>query len=169
MSIKNRVGETNGLLTVIEFAFLDKKQNATWLCKCQCGNNVIIKGYHIKNTISCGCERDRKLILRVKKHGGTSGGWSGNYRTWAAMRDRCSNPNSKSFKWYGGRGIIVCEEWRKDFGAFDSYICLTIGPRPSGMTIDRIDNFKGYEPGNVRWATRKEQMQNRRNSIIKTI
>lgn len=161
-NIRNRVGETNGMIEVIDFHGLDKKQNAIWLCRCQCGRLTKVKGYHIKNTVSCGCLRISKLVDRVTTHGGTKNGWSGNYRTWAAMRDRCGNPNAKSFKWYGGRGITVCEQWRHDFAAFEMYLKSTIGDRPNGLTIDRINNYRGYEPGNVRWATRKEQMANRR-------
>jgi hypothetical protein len=73
------------------------------------------------------------------------------------MRDRCNNPNNTTFSYYGGRGIKVCERWN-DFTAF----IADVGERPAGLTLDRIDNDRGYEPGNIRWATMKEQYHNRR-------
>lgn len=81
------------------------------------------------------------------------------YKVWVAIKQRCLNPNCKAFPYYGGRGISICAEWRADFAAFIRHI----GDRPSvGLTVERIDNDRGYEPGNVRWATMKEQAQNKR-------
>lgn len=85
------------------------------------------------------------------------------YATWSAMITRCHNPNHQSYQFYGRRGITVCDRWRASFAAF----LEDMAPRPSkGHTLDRIDNEKGYEPSNVRWATRIEQMANRRCTII---
>jgi hypothetical protein len=81
------------------------------------------------------------------------------YDIWVNMKQRCHNPGHPRFKDYGARGIVMCDEWRSDFAAFLEYV----GPRPGKLTIDRIDNDKGYEPGNVRWSTRSEQMKNRRD------
>lgn len=78
------------------------------------------------------------------------------------MRTRCTNPNHNSYKHYGGRGIRVCDEWAQSFQSFYAHV----GPKPSpDHTLDRIDNDRGYEPGNVRWATWKEQGENRRNTL----
>ena len=75
------------------------------------------------------------------------------YQTWRAMRQRCGLPTHRSFRRYGGRGIIVCSAWSESFAAF----VAAVGHRPAGATIGRIDHNRGYEPGNVRWMTRREQ------------
>lgn len=80
------------------------------------------------------------------------------YRKWSSMKARCYNPSHPAFKYYGGRGVRVADEWRYDFKAF----LRDMGESPPGMWIDRIDNSKGYEPGNVRWVTPKESAQNRK-------
>jgi hypothetical protein len=85
------------------------------------------------------------------------------YGVWRAMRDRCNRPNNKKYSDYGGRGIGVCKEWNKSFEAFYAHL----GPRPSkDHSIERMDNDGNYEPGNVKWATRSEQMKNRRGKVI---
>ena len=85
------------------------------------------------------------------------------YLAWNSMRHRCHNPRRKDFANYGGRGIVVCEKWREDFSAF----LKDVGKRPSRKhTLDRIRNDKNYEPGNVRWATRKDQARNRRSNRL---
>lgn len=90
-------------------------------------------------------------------HGHTSGGsFSPTYRTWRSMLNRCSDPKSVGWRYYGGKGVTVCERWM----LFTSFLA-DMGLRPKGMTLDRIDGDKGYEPSNCRWATRSQQMVNR--------
>lgn len=84
------------------------------------------------------------------------------YHTWEGIKARCLRPQDKDYPRYGGRGITICEEWINDFDAFYAYV----GPRPKGKTLGRINNDKNYEPGNVKWESRKEQASNRRNSVF---
>ena len=87
------------------------------------------------------------------------------FRTWAAMKTRCTNPNQRQWKDYGGRGITLCERWLNSFENFYEDVGSKPGPK---FSIDRIKNDKGYEPGNVRWATKEEQWQNKRTSHFMT-
>lgn len=87
------------------------------------------------------------------------------YRVWRGMKSRCHDPRCADYPRYGARGITVCDEWRNDFLSFAAYV----GDRPAGKTLDRIDNNKGYQPGNVRWATKSEQARNTRRNHMHTI
>lgn len=149
--MKDLTGRVFKKLRVEGFSHRDK--HAFWVCICECGNRVTVAGNHLikKNgTASCGCIR--------RKHGESySQGITRTYTVWLAMRDRCNNPGNKKYADYGGRGITVCPEW-------DSYVVFKqdMGERPLGRSLDRIDNAKGYGPGNCRWATKLEQMCNTR-------
>ena len=129
--------------------------------RCACGSTIKAIMSRVRNGYvrSCGCFAREESSRRAKTHGmkGTP-----EYRVWGAILTRCRNERSKDYPRYGGAGIDVCDEWAKSFEAFYSHV----GPRPSGTTIDRINGAKGYEPGNVRWATNTEQARNKANFTI---
>lgn len=93
------------------------------------------------------------------------------YSLWASMLRRCDNPKQETYRFYGGRGVKVGEEWRTSFVSFAAYIDAHMGPCPPGMSLDRIDSDGDYRPGNVRWATAKQQRANQRprNALIKKV
>ena len=154
-------GRKFGRLTVLDYA-----GSGRWTCRCECNEVSSISGKDMRsgNTQSCGClaiERASKLAReRNWQHGYASGRRkTPEYRAWCAMKNRCNNPANGNFKYYGARGIGVTQEWQGDFIAFYKYI----GPRTSPKhSLGRIDNERGYEPGNVRWETRTQQNNNKR-------
>lgn len=150
-------GERFGRLTVIKQTENDKPYGTKWLCKCDCGNEVIVFSNNLRrgNTRSCGC---------LKLENQTTHDLWGTpiYRAWDNMRNRCYNKHYPGFKNWGGRGIIVCDEWKENFQLFYEYVSKLEHYGEPGRSLDRIDNDGNYEPGNVRWATRKEQTMNRR-------
>ena len=165
-------GVPDSRLTVIERAEDHVSPNGTrhaqWLCRCNCGNDeyIIAMSHNIKNgnTKSCGCIHKKKLnqvnesnkikkkkLYRHKRL----------YKIWADMKARCNNPNHKRYYSYGGRGIHVCKQWNDSFDEFYKW-AISSGYNDS-LTIDRMDNDKGYYPENCKWSTYKEQENNRRS------
>lgn len=125
-------------------------------CRCDCGKLCLMAKASLRNgdTKSCGCERGRASVHGHARRGGKSL----EYICWTNMKARCLYPKNNRYEYYGGRGIKVCERWLESFENF----LADMGPRPRGMSIDRINPDGNYEPGNCRWATSKEQNNNKR-------
>ena len=154
----NLIGRRFGKLTVIEFAGV-KNQRTMWRCLCDCGNYKTVQGKLLKNenVKSCGCLHH--TINGLYKHR--------LYSIIKSMKNRCYNNKHEAYSRYGGRGIKVCDEWLQDFMNFYNW-AINNGYHDN-LTIDRIDNNKGYSPDNCRFVDRKTQQQNRRTNKFYTI
>jgi hypothetical protein len=153
-------GQQFGKLTVrVPVAEARRSRSKRWLCQCECGGSKVVRADSLRagKTTDCGCVKRHRVRLQSTTHGKS---YSKVYTVWKNMIARCYRPSYIYWENYGGRGIRVCDEWRK-FEVFYAYV----GDPPPGMTLDRWPNNNGhYEPGNVRWATRSQQMLNTRKS-----
>lgn len=163
-------GKRFGKLVVIKRSGSDKHKNATWLCKCDCGNETIVSGIYLRQgeTRSCGCLQ-RKVVREAKTTHGLSK--TRLYRVWAGIKNRCYNPRAENYKYYGAKGVIMCDEWKNDFLSFRDW-ALNNGYDESAKTqvctIDRIDCGKSYSPNNCRIANHVTQCNNQTSNRIFT-
>jgi hypothetical protein len=163
----DRVGVRYGRLLVTGPAHKSGYQQY-WFCRCDCGIEKAVQGGNLVSghVQSCGCLVKERMAEQNKIHGQSrsrDGRPTLTYNSWHSMKQRCRDPNHDNWDEYGGRGITVCDRWLNSFENF----LTDMGERPSSAyTLDRIKGSEGYEPGNVRWATAKEQQQNLRSNRI---
>lgn len=167
LEVKNLVGRKFGLLTVKSIDHIFQRFNKKgqkdgvryyYKCICECGNEIIVEGYHLlrNKTKSCGC-------LKHKAHHVTHGlGKPTTFSHWVNMKTRCLNKNNVKYKSYGGRGINICDEWLS-FENFH-YWAINNGFRED-LTLERIDVNGNYEPNNCTWITMEQQAKNKRNVV----
>lgn len=160
MRLNNIAGQKFGRLLV-----LNRVENVNgrvaYLCKCDCGKEVIVKSGDLTsgNTKSCGCLRTEKLLQRSISHGKSK---TRLYKIWKGIRNRCYNQKHHDYIHYGERGITVCDEWKNDFIAFEKW--AKNNGYNEKLTIERIDANSNYCPDNCKWITIQEQQSNKRNS-----
>lgn len=166
-SFKNLKGQVFGRLTVISINHTTRL-GTYWNCVCECGNECVVLTTKLSNghTTSCGCRKDeiKRDIEKLNKSHGKSK--TKLYKIFSGMKARCYRKSCPNYNRYGGRGIIICKEWLDSFENFYNW-SISNGYK-SGLSIDRIDNDKGYSPDNCRWVSAKEQANNTRSTVFLT-
>ena len=169
MKAVDLTGERFGIVTVLKRDLTKPKDRQYWVCRCDCGVVKTMRADVLKKPVeSCGCLRDEKIRVQLKDKK-----WRGNkthgetetplYKTWSRMKHRCSNKNHKYYEYYGGSGIKVCEEWENSYESFRDW--AKANGYKDGLTIERIDVTKDYEPSNCEWIPLSEQANNRRSTV----
>ena len=154
---KDYTGRTFGRLIAVEY---DKsvKGKSYWMCKCECGEmkSIALNSLTSGKTLSCGCLRNERVAAKCTTHGMSK---TRLHKEWRGIKYRCLNPNSTRYRYYGGRGIMICDEWKESFVSFMEW--SNKNGYDDSLTIDRIDNNGNYEPNNCRWTTQLQQGHNR--------
>lgn len=156
----NETGKKYGYLTVTGFYSVNSKKESTWMTVCDCGNKKIVTGSHLRKGAvkSCGCKRKEMIGNATCSHRMSK---TKTYGIWNQMIQRCNNPKVKAYRYYGEKGIRVCDEWL----VFDNFY-RDIGEIPDGLSIDRIDSTKGYSKENCKLSTKKEQNNNKSSNLV---
>ena len=141
-----------------------KRQREKWLFRCDCGNEktVLVESVMSGHTQSCGCFREDMRGYYTRKHGMSK---TRLHVIWSHMKSRCYSPSCKEYKWYGARGIKMCEEWSHEDGMANFAEWAMSSGYSDSLSLDRIDVDGDYEPSNCRWITQKQQMNNTRANI----
>ena len=150
---------------VLKFSHRTKDGRTYWLCRCDCGNSKSVRGSHLISTASrsCGCLKAESTSKRARTHGATVGGeLEPLYVVWCSMKQRCYDSGCRAYKDYGGRGIVLSENWMEYQSFKDD---MKYGYK-KGLQIDRVDNNGNYCKENCRWSTPRQNCNNRRNSIF---
>ena len=152
----NLIGQRFGRLVVLEEADERRCTHVCWCCICDCGATKVIAGNHLKSgkISSCGCYQKE----RTTKHGDNRAGKRERlYSIWKDMKTRCYKAKTRGYKYYGGKGVTVCNEWKNNYSAFKFWALLS--GYQANLTIDRINNNGDYEPSNCQWITRSENFK----------
>lgn len=160
-------GQRFGRWLVIRAEGVNKFGSRLWLCECECGNRKVVNGSELRRgaSKSCGCLNRELARERLYQHGEAG---TAIYREWSRMKRRCRGTTAYDKSHYSDRGIKVCDQWTNDFESFRDYVTGLPDYEKPGYSLDRIENDRGYEPGNVRWASPTTQANNRSNNIVLT-